>query len=111
MDLYKQHIDCSDDNAVFAYLLSTLKQTIKGWDYFVNWEKVLHNYSKFEHELNLLNSLIGKENIEQEAEILFQQFHQMVTQDNFCEPEKLGKLCILAGVKEFPMRVKCATLA
>jgi nitrogen fixation NifU-like protein len=27
------------------------------------------------------------------------------------DPESLGKLAVLAGVREFPARVKCATLA
>ncbi|MGE5649757.1 MAG: Fe-S cluster assembly sulfur transfer protein SufU [Bacillota bacterium] len=46
-----------------------------------------------------------------EAERLFQQFHQMVTQDDAEPDPALGKLEVLAGVREFPARVKCATLA
>lgn len=44
-----------------------------------------------------------------EAEILFGAFHELLTNDGD-EDEKLGKLLVLAGVKEYPMRVKCATL-
>lgn len=44
-----------------------------------------------------------------EAESLFHDFHQLLTQNNAVKD--LGKLEILAGVKQFPMRVKCATLA
>lgn len=36
-------------------------------------------------------------------------FHEMVTGGP--AHEKLGKLAVLAGVREFPARVKCATLA
>lgn len=49
----------------------------------------------------------------EEAEALFERFHQMVTgstngtDDGY---EDLGKLSILAGVRQFPIRVKCATL-
>jgi len=50
-----------------------------------------------------------------EAEALFQQFHQVATGGNGPvgddELESLGKLGAFAGVREFPMRVKCATLA
>ena len=46
-----------------------------------------------------------------EVEHLFEQFHQMVTGDKAEPPEELGKLEVLAGVREFPARVKCATLA
>jgi len=46
------------------------------------------------------------------AEELFQQFHDLITQEkNTSGSDKLGKLEILAGVKAFPARVKCATLA
>lgn len=49
----------------------------------------------------------------QEAEALFKEFHRLVTgeldEDN--EPNQLGKLKIFAGVREFPVRVKCATLS
>jgi nitrogen fixation NifU-like protein len=47
-----------------------------------------------------------------EAEQLFNDFHKLMTQGNENGLlEKLGKLAVLAGVIEFPMRVKCATLA
>jgi len=46
-----------------------------------------------------------------EARALFERFHQMVTAAPEQEPEDLGKLCALAGVREFPIRVKCASLA
>ena len=48
-----------------------------------------------------------------EAERLFGTFHEMVTRDDAraSPPADLGKLAVLAGVSEFPVRVKCATLA
>lgn len=48
-----------------------------------------------------------------EAEQLFNEFHRMVTGelDEENEPNHLGKLKIFAGVREFPVRVKCATLS
>ncbi len=47
-----------------------------------------------------------------EAENLFEQFHTLLTQPQAAEAQdKLGKLTVLAGVAEFPARVKCATLA
>ena len=49
----------------------------------------------------------------QEAEQLFAEFHKMVTGelDEQKTPNQLGHLQIFAGVREFPVRVKCATLA
>ncbi|HEY3383674.1 MAG TPA: SUF system NifU family Fe-S cluster assembly protein [Vicinamibacterales bacterium] len=47
-----------------------------------------------------------------EAEKLFEEFHQMVTSGVDEEVEAaLGKLSVFCGVREFPSRVKCASLA
>jgi nitrogen fixation NifU-like protein len=48
-----------------------------------------------------------------EAGVLFERFHEMVTGelDTHFDPHALGKLVVFAGVREFPARVKCATLA
>ena len=48
----------------------------------------------------------------EQAEELFNEFHSMVTGelDEETEENKLGNLRIFAGVREFPVRVKCATL-
>jgi nitrogen fixation NifU-like protein len=46
-----------------------------------------------------------------EARELFDRFHRMVTTPSDRAVEDLGKLSVLAGVREFPVRVKCASLA
>ena len=46
-----------------------------------------------------------------EATALFDRFHRMVTTPADEPVEDLGKLSALAGVREFPVRVKCASLA
>jgi nitrogen fixation protein NifU and related proteins len=48
-----------------------------------------------------------------EAERLFQAFHEMVIggPDAPVDPRALGKLAVFAGVRQFPARVKCASLA
>jgi len=46
---------------------------------------------------------------EQEAQTLFTLFHKMATGEPV-EMDELGKLAVLAGVCEYPARVKCATL-
>ena len=48
----------------------------------------------------------------EEAAAMADRFHAMVTSDSALPlPEGLGKLEVLGGVREYPMRVKCATLA
>ncbi len=46
----------------------------------------------------------------QEAEELFHRFHDLVTGQGG-SADAVGKLAVFAGVSEFPLRVKCATLA
>lgn len=46
-----------------------------------------------------------------EVEALFQDFRDMVTDAPASGTAELGKLKVLSGVREFPARVKCATLA
>jgi nitrogen fixation NifU-like protein len=48
---------------------------------------------------------------EAEARALFEAFHGMLTGEAAAAPgAALGKLEVLAGVREFPTRIKCATL-
>jgi nitrogen fixation NifU-like protein len=48
----------------------------------------------------------------EEARALFHGFHQLVTRGTVPETEDgLDRLAVFSGVREFPMRVKCATLA
>ena len=46
-----------------------------------------------------------------EARQLFDQFHAMITSNPESPAADLGKLSVFAGVREFPTRVKCASLA
>jgi nitrogen fixation NifU-like protein len=56
---------------------------------------------------------IVKGKTREEAEVLFDEFHRMVTGalDIETDENNLGKLKIFAGVLEFPARVKCASLS
>jgi nitrogen fixation NifU-like protein len=59
----------------------------------------------------MTQSVKGK--TKQEAESLFNEFHKMVTGelDEETTPNHLGRLTIFAGVRDFPARVKCASLS
>ncbi len=48
-----------------------------------------------------------------EAEAIFREFQTAITasMDQDVDLESLGKLAVLAGVREFPARIKCASLA
>ena len=58
-------------------------------------------------------SSIVKGKTQEEAELLFDKFHKLVTggMGSSNHIESLGKIAAFGGVSEFPARVKCATLA
>ena len=57
----------------------------------------------------MTQSVKGKS--KEEATKLFERFHKLVTGEANGDRDSLGKLDVFAGVSEFPVRVKCATLA
>lgn len=59
---------------------------------------------------SLMTEMLKGRKVE-EVEHLFEDFHHMVTDGKSARESDLGKLEVLAGVREFPARVKCATLA
>ena len=66
------------ENAAFEYLISNLKDTIRTYDFFVAWEKVLGNVSDIEVALNILNTLIGKEDILNKLKELIKRYPEVV---------------------------------
>jgi nitrogen fixation NifU-like protein len=59
----------------------------------------------------MTESLKGRSLVEVQA--IFESFHDLLTTGNHADrdEELLGKLAVFGGVREFPVRVKCATLA
>ena len=56
----------------------------------------------------MTSSIAGKS--EREAEALFRTVHAALTEGRDGDVATLGKLAVFAGVREFPSRIKCATL-
>ncbi len=60
----------------------------------------------------MTEALKGKS--EDEATALFEAVHKLLTEqgpdDRDADADRLGKLTVLGGIKQYPMRVKCATL-
>ncbi len=66
---------------------------------------------------SMMTEVVKGRTVEQAAR-LFDGFHRMCTEDGYdlaaaeeCDSEALERLAVLSGVREFPIRVKCATLA
>ncbi len=61
--------------------------------------------------VSLMTEMV-KQKTKAKAQELFDTFHKITTgADDTIKLEELGKLRVLAGVKDYPARVKCATLA
>lgn len=58
----------------FETLKNTLQDSIFTWDYFTDFDKVVLNVKKVEKELNILNYLIGKKDIENEFIKLIEEY-------------------------------------
>ena len=68
--LFQKYFNCSSESEVFQYFQDTLTNSIAGWDYFVDWPKVLERFRENEIYLNALNYLVGKEDIEKAKQVL-----------------------------------------
>lgn len=78
IDFYEKTLGLKTKDAVFEYLISTLKPSIATWSYFVNWEKVFENTKKLEIGLNTLNYLVGKKDFDTEFAFLVKNHPEIV---------------------------------
>ncbi len=73
LQTYKK-LNLTNEKQVFNYLIDNLIDSIFTWNYFIDFKKVKINIQKIEKELNLLNVLVGKQNIEQEFINLLEEY-------------------------------------
>jgi hypothetical protein len=66
------------ENKVFDYFVETIKSSIKTWEYFINWDKVNYNVDQVKIELNLLNSLLDSNNLEEDFKKLIIEYPNVV---------------------------------
>lgn len=62
----------------FNKWLSTFRESIANYTYYVDFETVYKNYEEIKIELNILNSLIGSKNIENDFETLVQRYPEVL---------------------------------
>ncbi|MGI6588016.1 MAG: type II restriction endonuclease [Peptococcia bacterium] len=74
--------------------MTHLKDNIRTYDFFVAWEKVLGNVSEVEVPLNILNSLIGKDDLENKLKELIKSY-----------PEIVSVIPLLIAVRETSIKV------
>ena len=78
----------------FNNWLSTFKESIADWKYYTDFDKVYKNVEILKFELNLLNSLIGSTNIEQDFRVLVAKY-----------PEVLRVIPILLAKREYEIKI------
>jgi type II restriction enzyme len=97
-----QLLNLESEDILFTQITSSFKEKgILLWDYFVNWEKVHKNIKPIEKELNLLNVLIGKEDVEKEVYELIKEYPQVTKVFPFLIAFRDTKVAMLTDVTEF----------
>jgi type II restriction enzyme len=77
LPIYKE-LGLKTENDVFNYLVNSLGDSVKAWDYFVNWDKAFRNTKELEVLLNTWNYLLGKENFDEEFRYLLGKYPESV---------------------------------
>ena len=72
----------------FDEWLAKFKASISTYDYYIDFDKVVRNVEEIKVELNILNSLIGSKNIEEEFEKIITKY-----------PETLSCIPLLLAVR------------
>lgn len=62
------------NNRDFDEWLSKFRASISGYDYYIDFEKVVRNVENIKIELNILNSLIGSKTIEEDFEKIIEKY-------------------------------------
>jgi len=89
------------EDLLFDKITRSFKDKITRWDYFVNWKKVIINVQLFEKELNILNYLIGKNNLEKEAFELFKKYPDSIKAIPTLLAVREGVVDVLIDTKNF----------
>ncbi len=74
---------------IFSQWFSTFRQSINGYGYYTDFEKVYANAERLKIEINILNSLVGSKNIESDFETIIEKY-----------PECIKAIPILLAVRE-----------
>jgi len=103
------------EDELFEEITTSFKKKITKWDYFVNWKKVLQNVKPIEKELNLLNYLIGKDDLRTEIITLLKDFPTVIKAIPLLLAIREKSLDVLIDTKNFIYRkfdfsMKCFTM-
>lgn len=77
LPLYDRHGLHTEDE-VFDFLMETLSDAVRTWDYFVNWDKVFQNSRELEVQLGVWDYLLGKDDFDKEFRYLLGKYPDIV---------------------------------
>ena len=63
---------------VFRYLVETILLNNRTWEYFINWDKVFNNVNQYKIELNILNSLCGSKDFNNELKYILENYPEVI---------------------------------
>ena len=63
---------------VFNYLVETILLNNRTWEYFINWDKVFNNVNQYKIELNILNSLCGSKDFNNELKHILENYPEVI---------------------------------
>ncbi|MFA7081859.1 MAG: type II restriction endonuclease [Bacteroidales bacterium] len=94
-------LELNSDDELFIYLNNTFRNKITTFDWFVNWEKVFRNLEPIETELNLLNVLIGKEDINSALVSLIIKYPNVIKAFPYLIASREKSFEVLIDIKNF----------
>lgn len=97
-EYWRNFLGATDVDAAFANLLDTFRDSLKVWEWFVNWAKVYDKRNSLEVSLNTLNYVAGKANPELALREVLEK-----------QPTVAGVLPILIATREQQLTVVEAT--
>lgn len=77
LNFYNKHkLNTTKD--VFNYLVDTILFNNRTWEYFINWDKVFNNVNQYKIELNILNSLCGSKDFNNELKHILENYPEVI---------------------------------
>lgn len=76
--LYLDNLDLSNRDKVVNTFINNLLPTNRSYNFFVDWEKIRNKVNKHKYELNLLNSLVGSNDLQKDFKNLLKEYPEVV---------------------------------
>lgn len=94
IELYNEIWSTSDLNSIVDKFISTLIDTNRSYSFFVDWDKIKANVEKYNVEINILNSLVGSENIKNALKSILKKY-----------PEVTPVIPIIIAVRDLRLKI------